>query len=125
MIRVHTQVAALTVKHRLGLPVGGRDRPALVAGLAGVPGVHGHKVPALVAQALGQLAPVAGQYAPVQAYLGLDVRAGTVLCPPGRLRHPLGVQILDHEGVSLVCQRPADMVRVIGPDPFLLALQSG
>ena len=60
VIRVHLQGAALTMKQRLALPVGSRDLPAVMAGLAGVPRVHGFKVSTLVAQALGQLAPVAG-----------------------------------------------------------------
>ncbi len=82
MIRVHTQVAALTMKHRLALPVGGGDMPAVVTGLAGVAGVHGHEASTLVLQTLGQLAPVTGQYAPVQAGLDLDVAAGLRLGPP-------------------------------------------
>ncbi len=79
------------MKHRLRRAVGGRDMLALMAGLAGVPGVHGHQLPALVLQPLGQLAPVAGQYAAVQARLGLDVSAGLRHCAPRRLCHSLGV----------------------------------
>ncbi len=91
-----------------------------MAGLAGVTGVHGHhQLPTLVLQALGQLPPVAGQDTAVQACLGLDVRARTVLGAARRLRHIARLQLLDHEGVSLFCQRPADVVRVIGPDPLL------
>ena len=91
MIRVHTQVAALTMKHRLALPGGGGARPAVVTGLAGVAGVHGHEASTLVLQTLGQLAPVTGQYAPVQAGLDLDVAAGLRLGPLRRLRHALGL----------------------------------
>ncbi len=115
----------LAMKHRLALPVGGRDMPALVAGLAGVPRVHGHPAPTLVLQALGQLAPVASQDAPVQAGLGLDVGTGLRQSAPGRLCHRLGGQGLSHKGVGLVRQRAADMMRVIVPGPLLLAAQLG
>ena len=123
MIRVQLEVAALTSEHRLRGPVARRHMPALMAGLAGVPGVHGHQLPTLVLQALGQLAPVAGQDPAVQAGLGLDVGAGTVLGPLSGLRHAAGVQLLDHQGVGLVRQRPTDVVGVIAADPFLLAPQ--
>ncbi len=79
------------MKQCLALPVGGRDLPAVMAGLAGVPGVHGFKASPFVAQALGQLAPVAGQYTAVQTRLGLDVGAGLGRGAARRLRHPLGV----------------------------------
>ncbi len=125
VVRGHAQITALAVKPRLGRAVGGRDVAAMMAGLAGVPGVHSHKLPALVLQALGQLAPVAGQYAAVQARLGFDVRARTVLGALSRLGHAAGVQLLSHQGVGLVRQRPADVVCVIGADPFLLASQLG
>ncbi len=59
--------------------------------LAGVSGVHGFKAATLVAQALGQLPPVAGQYTAVQPRLGRDVGARVVLGAARRLRHPLGV----------------------------------
>ncbi len=91
MIRVDKEAAALTPEHRLTLPVGGRDVPALMASLAGVPGVDGLKAATLVGEPLGQLAPVAGQYAAVQAGFGLDVSAGLCFCTPGRLGHALGV----------------------------------
>ncbi len=123
MIRVQLEVAALTPEHRLRGPVACRHMPALMAGLAGVPGVHGHQLPTLVLQALGQLAPVAGQDPAVQAGLGLDVGAGTVLGPLSGLRHAAGVQLLDHQGVGLVRQRPTDVVGVIAADPLLLAPQ--
>ncbi len=123
MVRVEEEVAALTAEHRLGRAVGRRHMPALMAALAGVAGVHGFKATTLVAQALGQLAPVAGQDAAVQAGLGLDVRAGIVRGTPGRLRHVARLQVLDHHGVRLIRQRPADVVGVMGPDPFLLAAQ--
>ena len=123
MIRVQLEVAALTPEHRLRGPVGRRHMPALMAGLAGVPGVHGHQLSTLVLQALGQLAPVAGQNPAVQAGLGLDISARTVRGPLGRLRHAAGVQLLDHQGMGLVRQRPTDVVGVIAADPFLLAPQ--
>ncbi len=88
---MHAQVAALTMKQRLALPVGGRDMPAVVAGLAGVLGVHGFNAATLVAQALGQLPPVAGQYTAVQPCFGPDVGTGLGLGPPRRLRHVLRV----------------------------------
>ena len=79
------------MKHGLRGAVGGRDMQALMAGLAGVPGVHGLKAPTLVAQALGHLAPVAGQYAAVQTRLGPDVGTGLSLGPARRFRHMLCV----------------------------------
>ena len=90
--------------------------PAVMAGLAGVPGVHGFKAPTFVTQAHGQLAPVAGQYAAVQTRLDFDVGTGVV--PVRRLRHVLDVQYLGSEGRSLVGQRAADVGRVIGLNPF-------
>ncbi len=123
MIRVEKEAAALTTEHRLRRAVGRRPMPALMTGLAGVPGVDGLKATTLVAQALGQLAPVAGQYAAVQPRLGLDVSAGLRLCAPGRLGHALGIELLRHQGMGLVRQGPADVVGVMGPDPFLLAPQ--
>ena len=123
MIRVQLEVAALTPEHRLRGPVARRHMPALMTGLAGVPGVHGHQLPTLVLQAWGQLAPVAGQDPAVQARFGLDVGAGTVLRPLSGLRHAAGVQLLDHQGVGLVRQRPTDVVGVIAADPLLLAPQ--
>ncbi len=123
MIRVEKEAAALTPEHRLTLPVGGRDVPARMTGLAGVPGVYGLKATALIGEPLGQLAPVAGQDTAVQARLGLDVSARTVLGPFSRLGHALGVELLRHQGVGLVRQGPADVVRVIRPDPFPLAPQ--
>ncbi len=82
-----------------------------------------HQLPTFVLQALGQLPPVAGQDPAVQARLGLDVSAGTVLAPLSGLRHAAGVQLLDHQGVGLVRQRPTDVVGVIAADPLLLAPQ--
>ncbi len=123
VIRVQLEVAVLTPEQRLRGPVVRRHMPALMTGLAGVPGVHGHQLPTLVLQALGQLPPVAGQDSAVQAGLGLDVGTGTVLHPLSGLRHAAGVQLLDHQGVGLVRQRPTDVVGVIAADPFLLAPQ--
>ncbi len=91
MIRVEKEAAALTPEHRLRRAVGSRHMPARMTGLAGVPGVHGLKAATLVGEPLGQLAPVAGQYAAVQAGFGLDVSAGLCFCTPGRLGHALGV----------------------------------
>ncbi len=82
-----------------------------------------HQLPTFVLQAWGQLAPVAGQDPGVQARLGLDVSAGTVLAPLSGLRQAAGVQLLDHQGVGLVRQRPTDAVGVIAADPLLLAPQ--
>ncbi len=65
VVRGHAQVTALAVKPRLDRAVGGRDVAAVMAGLAGVPRVHGHKLPTFVLQAWGQLAPIAGQDAAV------------------------------------------------------------
>ena len=123
MIRVEKEAAALTPEHRLRRAVGRRPMPALMAGLAGVPGVHGLKAATLVGEPLGQLAPVAGQDAAVQAGLGLNVGARTGLSPLSGLRHALGLQVLRHQGVGLVRQVPADVMGVIGPDPFLPAPQ--
>ena len=97
--------------------------PALMAGLAGVTGVHGHQLPALVSQTLLQLAPVAGQDAAVQAGLGLDVGAGLRHGAFGRLGHAPGIEIFHHHGMGLVGQGPADVVGIVGADPFLLAAQ--
>ncbi len=41
----------------------------------------------------------------------------------GRLRHALGIQVRYHEGITLIGQCPADVMRVVGADVLLLALQ--
>ncbi len=123
MIRIQFKFAIHTLEAGLRLSILRVDSPALVAGLAGVPGIHGHQLPALVGQALLQLAPVAGQDPAVQARFGLDVGAGLRPCAPRRLRHRLGVEIFDHQGMGLVRQLPADVVRVVGADARLLLLK--
>ena len=111
------------MEDRLGSPVLFTRMATPVAHLAGMLRVHLGQEGALAGEPQDQLAPVAAEYHQVESGLGLYLLTRCLCRALGRLRHALGIQVRYHEGIRLIGQCQANVMRFVGAVVLLLALQ--
>ena len=82
-----------------------------------------HNLASLVLELALQLSPAGHQDGTVEPCFLLHVPAGVLDCALRTLRHGLGVQVLEYDGVGRVRHLATDVVSGVVPAPGLLALQ--